>query len=279
MTKETLYEVLGDIHEKHIQEAHRSQGMVRKSGWIKWRITAACLCLVAVAAITAATSLLKQSENHGVGSHESSPAPNVIAAPGFFTLTAYAASPDEDGAAELPVDEEVIMQEGIEIPVHYNWSLAMSSRPGIPLKLSAVEHPDTTFEVSADGGELLLWNEDEITHVTSPFYAENGTTIYWASLSPTVDPQTGEREFEPYTENKAYIHIVLQEGENIVGYAVVEIYTDDLGRDAGQIKMYYAKLLKSVSFPKVNGSYQEITNQYVESEIKQIKNKSSDIER
>ena len=56
MTKETLYEVLGDIHEKHIQEAHRSQGMVRKSGWIKWRITAACVCLVAVAALPAATS-------------------------------------------------------------------------------------------------------------------------------------------------------------------------------------------------------------------------------
>ena len=50
MTNEKLYEVLGDINEKHINEA-RAYHKAKKPGWVKWGAMAACLCLV-VAAIS-----------------------------------------------------------------------------------------------------------------------------------------------------------------------------------------------------------------------------------
>lgn len=59
---------------------------------------------------------------------------------------------------------------------------------------------------------------------------------------------------------------------NIVGYAVVEIYTNDLENEPAQT--YSIKLLKSISFPKVNGEYQKITAEYVATEMEQIKNET-----
>ena len=63
------------------------------------------------------------------------------------------------------------------------------------------------------------------------------------------------------TGTTAYINIIIRDGKNIVGYAVVNIYTNDLENAPAQ--SYYAKLLKSVSFPKVDGKYQKITSEYV----------------
>ena len=51
MTNEKLYEVLGDINEKHINEA-RAYHKAKKPGWVKWGAMAACLCLVVVGALT-----------------------------------------------------------------------------------------------------------------------------------------------------------------------------------------------------------------------------------
>jgi hypothetical protein len=70
----------------------------------------------------------------------------------------------------------------------------------------------------------------------------------------------------------AYINIVIQEEENIVGYAVVEISTNDLENEPAQT--YSIKLLKSISFPKVNGEYQKITVEYVAAEMEQIKSET-----
>jgi hypothetical protein len=48
MTNETLYEVLGNINEKHIQEAHMTTSKAKKPAWVKWGAMVACLCLVVV---------------------------------------------------------------------------------------------------------------------------------------------------------------------------------------------------------------------------------------
>jgi hypothetical protein len=46
MTNEKIYEVLGDINEKHIGEAHRITAKSKKYAWVKWGTMAACFCLV-----------------------------------------------------------------------------------------------------------------------------------------------------------------------------------------------------------------------------------------
>ena len=52
MKKEKLYEILGDINEEYVAEAHKTQKK-QSVAWVKWGATAACLCLVAVAAFAA----------------------------------------------------------------------------------------------------------------------------------------------------------------------------------------------------------------------------------
>ena len=50
MTGETLYEALGGINEKYVNEAGKYH-MSRKSVWLKWGAVAACLCLMVNIAI------------------------------------------------------------------------------------------------------------------------------------------------------------------------------------------------------------------------------------
>ena len=244
MNTKKFSEAMGEIDDKYVEEAIRYRATKKAKGlsskWIKRGAIAACLCVALVAGVLFKTS-----------------APDVVIAPGFLTVTAYAASSGE----------EITMQEGIELPTDYKWSLAMSSRPGLPLKLSVTEYDDLSFEVSVDGGTLLLWEGNKITYLGSSFNTGNDTTVYWTNLS-----QTGENDFERYMGTTAYINIVIHEEENIVGYAVVEISTNDLENEPAQT--YSIKLLKSISFPKVNGEYQKITAEYVAAEMEQIKSET-----
>ena len=257
MKKEDFCEVFGDINENYIQEA-RVNPKVRKPLWLKRGALAACLCLVVVTSFMV-PRLMNSTD------HDKSPSSNILTAPGFLTLTASAASLDEDTTIESPSEETIIMQEGIEVPITYNWNPAMSSRPGIPLNLSAPGYQNTTFEVSVDGGELLLWEDNTIKHLPTPFYVENGTTIYWSSLSQSTSGSVETMELSP-----AYIDIVILEDTTIVGYAVVKIELDHLDSTTKDPYTYYATLVKSVSFPKVNGSYQIITYEYVRMEMEQL---------
>ena len=249
MNTKKFSEAMGEIDDKYVEEAIRYRATKKAKGlsskWIKRGAIAACLCVALVAGVLFKTS-----------------APDVVIAPGFLTVTAYAASSGE----------EITMQEGIELPTDYKWSLAMSSRPGLPLKLSATEYDDLSFEVSVDGGTLLLWEGNKITYLGSSFNTGNDTTVYWTNLS-----QTGENDFERYMGTTAYINIVIHEEENIIGYAVVEISTNDLENEPAQT--YSIKLLKSISFPKVNGEYQKITAEYVAAEMEQIKSETQAVQR
>ncbi len=237
-------DAMNELDSKYIDEA-LNYSATKKSGrfspkWIRRCMIAACLCVALVIGV------LIQPPNS-----------NVVTSSGFLTITAYAASSDE----------ELVMQEGIELPVDYNWSLAMSSRPGLPLKLTTSEHPNATFEVSVEGGTLFLWESNQISYLESPFNAENGTTIYWTNLS-----RTNGNNFDRYSESEAYISIIIREEENIIGYAVVQIYTNDMKNEPAQ--NYSAKLLKSVSFPMVNGTYQKITSEYIATEIENVRGRT-----
>lgn len=261
MKKEDFCEVFGDINENYIQEA-RVNRRVRKTFWLKRGALAACLCLIVV------TSFMVPRLSDYTD-HDNSPSSNIVTAPGFLTLTASAASLDDDTTIEFPSEETIIMQEGIEVPITYNWNPAMSSRPGIPLNLSAPGYQNTTFEVSVDGGALLLWEDNTVTHMSIPLYVENGTTIYWSSLSKSTSGSV-----ETMENSRAYIDIIIREDTTIVGYAVVKIELDHSDATTEYPCTYYATLVKSVSFPKVNGSYQNITYEYVRMEMEQLKSET-----
>lgn len=51
MKQESLFEVLGDIDECYVSQAHMPARKKGRSVWIKWAAIAACVCLVAAGAI------------------------------------------------------------------------------------------------------------------------------------------------------------------------------------------------------------------------------------
>ena len=72
-----------------------------------------------------------------------------------------------------------------------------------------------------------------------------------------------------YAANKVYADMVVRDGDNIIGYAVIKIYTHD--PEDQHVRTFGAVLLQSVSFPLVNSEYQNVTEEYVKSQIEQIK--------
>ena len=79
-----LYNSITNVDNQFIEEAQTKTK--KKNGWLKWAAMAACLCVALVAGVLFKISV-----------------PDVIIAPGFLTITVYAASSDE----------EITMQEGI----------------------------------------------------------------------------------------------------------------------------------------------------------------------
>ena len=202
---------------------------------MKYGAIAACLCLTMLAML-----LCKILSN------------DVLSAPGFLTVTAYAASSDK----------QMVMQEGQQLPVDYFWSPSMDGRPGFALKLFDSQNHSATFEVSVDGGSLLLWDASGMIEILeSPADIENdGTTVYWSNFGKTAE--------ENFIGDKAFITVLTRENDHVLGYAVIEIYTD--GENGGE--WYYSELIKSVSFPKNDdGSYQNISDKYIASQVEQIK--------
>lgn len=71
MTKEQLYEVIGDINEKHIKEAENTMKTNKKNNWIKWGAVAACLAIVAVFSISLRSSTVSDADVSSNAEHSS----------------------------------------------------------------------------------------------------------------------------------------------------------------------------------------------------------------
>lgn len=246
MTTNKLLEAMGMINDEAIRDAkayNKPHIKTVSRKWFRVGAIAACLCIAVL------INILVNNSTKG-----------IVSSPGLLTVTAYALSPS--------VVEEIQMKEGIELPVEYGWSLAVNSRPGLPIKLSMREYPDITFDISISNGRFLLWGPKTkgMNYFGSSFSVGNDTTLYWNNSQTN---QSGKGGGESYMGSQAYADIVMRDGKNIVGYAVIKIFTDDL--DNAPAQHYQAIILKSVSFPKVNGHYQNITNKYVASQIQRVK--------
>ena len=77
MTNEKLYEILGDINEKHINEA-RAYHKAKKPGWVKWGAMAACFCLVVGLAIPMLNNDYSDQNPHSGLQSVKNPVYNVV---------------------------------------------------------------------------------------------------------------------------------------------------------------------------------------------------------
>lgn len=123
---------------------------------------------------------------------------------------------------------------------------------GIRNNAIKVKHTDNTvFECTVDKGYLVISNDDSGKNVI----IESDETIYWTPYDDKLATWT----------DLAYVQIVLKDEDNIIGYAIIEIKQNpEYGLN------YDAEILKSVVFPKVNGQYQSITEEDVNTAMASI---------
>lgn len=150
--------------------------------------------------------------------------------------------------------------DGIEFPWNHGWSLAVSVVPGLPIHFTD-ERPAHTLTVTSDAGRLIERGSASTPHVVldQPVEIKAGETIYWQM----IDQQSLEQKDDVH-----FVDVVIREQNHIVDYAVIKIAarTSEMGG-----KVYDASIVKNAEFPKVDGEYQAVSEEYVNKRISEAK--------
>ena len=273
MSNFVLSKAMGDIPDDLLQEAMD----VRKRSSVGWMIFRAAACLAVVIGLIAASWGLRLSTD------------DIVAAPGILTVTAYAA------------DQIPITMTAPDAVRHGKFAI-VSPLLGNPfcnaLTLSVPDaHGDGTdirFSLSFEGVVFRVAGElDNI--VSEEVSVDNHATVYWTMEEAVTEPGTVEHR------TTAYADILVYDGEKIIGYAVLrlqemtcaelakaegrEVAHDDTWLEVDPKDFVYCdggdhmtgtysiEMLASVYFPKVDGEYQHITEEYVIAIIEEVKKK------
>lgn len=166
------------------------------------------------------------------------------------------------------------------------------------------EWEDIHFRISCDYGTIHCPDIGTMLAIGEPITVPNGTVIYWDYYG--WDHVATEEELSNATldnlcmtdDRIAYVNILIFSADNIVGYAILRMNTptvEEYAEYAGKTVVhdeswwdgkydpdttvycpggdhivrsrYKVELLESVCFPKVDGVYQKISEQYVSNRI------------
>ena len=202
MKNDTILDAIGMINEEAVWDA-KNYKRPKRQNWFKRGTIAACLC------IALAIGMLV------------TPNSDIITGPGLLTVTAYASSTSEN----IELFEEYNMQENITLPYEYGWAITTSVVPGLPLKFSVPEYSKATIEISVSGGQFISWEKStgdtvrDTNVLRQSFVIPNNSTIYWQNYVKNADV------IQQFTDDIAYVDVVLYDDTAIIGYAVIGIYS------------------------------------------------------
>ena len=212
----------------------------------------------------------------------------IITASGLLSVKAHAI--DAEGNATV---ESVVLEEGIVVPMEYTYDPAisvLSKALGLPFQFSvlAEEYTDQeiSFEIYLSGGDFehlgylaefsdyFLGLDDSVDsydvskarYLGEHFTIPNNKTIYWRATGHVFDDEKREIQYIELDTDRVFVDVVIRADEHIVGFAVIEIC--DMGVENRFV--YNTRLLKSVSFPQVDGCFQRISEKYVKEQIQLI---------
>jgi len=210
---------------------------------------------------TAKTGLEAYAESKGEGNYTADnwAAIGGLVADGKDEIDAAANKPAVDTAVEnaeqaiedVPQKEEEMGIFEVEADdmvdcSHFEYSFTMSAIGAMLVLFHADEN--AVFECSVDNGQFGLQSSTN----------QNGQKVHDLFWSPG--------HYDAPIFEQAFVDIILKLDEQIIGYAVVEIYAT-----APSNMGFKARNLKSAIFPKVDGEYQNITENQVKSIIEKIK--------
>ena len=146
MTNEKLYEILGDINEKHVYEA-RAYHKAKKPIWAKWGAIAACLVLVCVVAIP-----LFLHNNDSVTTPGIADAAPMI----YVNDTLYKQSTSQTSFNELKDDFVYLGVIESDVTNIQGTNDAGNSLDGIPKENFQANHPIVGAEVYQYGENIVV---------------------------------------------------------------------------------------------------------------------------
>lgn len=243
-TRRVLYDAVSGIDDALVQEATTPMpGRILRT-------------LIRVAAAAAVLALL-------IGAAVGLPGAEAeyVTGPGLLSIRAYAL--DEDQISDIG---STVLDEGVELPWEYVYSPGINIVRGLPLKLdfpaSGFEDMHISLDVRVSGGHFYLpprYVSETYKNIGSEFTIENNQMIYWACDNK---------------HESTYVDVIIRVDRNIIGYAVIEFYE---ALPEGQTEPiegmhfgYLTRVIEIVSFPKVDGHLQPVTEKYVNKKIEEL---------
>ncbi len=272
MNGKDLSRQLSDLPEEMIAEA-----MVPAKRLHRQRTTHRVLRIAAMAAVVA---ILLTALSFWPTKEE-----GYITGPGLLVVRASPSASNTD----IPVDGAVLEDIFLDDSYSSHWK-------GMPLLLSIQDdlYPgmDITLECSVSDGamrcdvvpldknspmyeeymEYAAYYRQFNTYLGNHCVIQNNDKLYWRPDTVEFDHDNYSFGFNyDFKGAQAFLDIIIRADGQIVGYAVIEFYADlDRFFPNWGYEKYYARVLKTVSFPKVGGRYQNVSKEYVDSQFQQI---------
>ena len=270
MYDNTIQQALGDISDTYLESAMDVYERKRKARK-RWDRVVACAAVLAL--LLGAMFFWPVEENYVTG-------------PGILVVRAY-----ETDEPELSEENSILLQEGITVPMEYTYQPNISWTEvglGLPFRFSIpekdYENGEITFEIWLSGGDfenmdyLLEYSDylpgrddsvDEYDALKARYAGghctiKNNTTLWWNAFGHIFDEKKREVYYVEPESDQVFVDIILRADEHIIGYAVIEIL--DVDGKGGFV--YHTRMLKSVSFPKVEGAYQTVSEEYVKKQFR-----------
>ena len=266
MLGKDLSEAMGGIADEKIESAihaYEKKG-TRRNVWFRVAAVAAMLAIVLT------VTLWPRRTASG----------EIITAPGIMKVYGY----DLGSGTEI---ENMIRYELKDSVItgtqDYTW--AMNRLYGLPMTLQVSEEAfagkEISLDVSVDHGGFYgdihseKYKTDKNDTVASlpdvdfgnQFTVENGETIFWRTRELVEEAEKVGMHPYDYLEtigNVIYVEVIIRADGHIVGYTVVAIHYKE--------GFFAASVKETVSFPKVNGKFQHIS----EENVKQMIEKNND---
>lgn len=266
-----LYDAISGIDPEFIEETMKPQ---RKQHYLlRFAAAAAVLAL-----LLTLPSLFSKDEKY-------------VTAPGILTITAHAYE-EEGKFTEIPLD-----YSSNPLNEYGYCPLVISCVPGHPISFHVPDGENVTLDISVNEGHLYDWTNDIVDGKWIIREGDNirsqqctlseDMTLYWRNfyddpesntityLIPAeghenveeIDPETGKKRIgicQGERIENIYIDIIVRSNDHITGYAVIHI------KPANK-PGFQSTLLTSVSFPQIDGEYQDIPEEYVQQQIQSVK--------
>ncbi len=261
MLGKDLSEALGGIADEKIEAAANLSQTRHRPLWFR---VAACAAVVALLVSALLFWPGKTQTEDG----------RIVAAPGILKAYAYEVKDEKDtDFSQLEEYQFVVNQikpgKNMWFPLS-NYELAIT----LVVDEAYLEGLNVTFEVSTLHGTLVrnYHNREKYASYTEAVAGKstvvaNGETLYWEGFEFDSNGETGKMVGK---DTIVYVDLIIKANEHIVGYAIFEIVA--LG-GAYEGSARTGKLVSTVSFPMVDGCFQQVTKEYVQEEIANYKAK------